>query len=300
MRMVANLAQNVERAISKLKSLRDDGDLGVFEAVACGNAAIPALRELLFLGDPRGLFRPRCRAVEALASLDAHEVLIEYLHIEVLIESMDDGQRAADPGERLGDDAVINAAAVAVAEVRDEQVFQLLRALAKRPSLTGVISALGSFGRIEAIPLLINALVHDASRPTAERALKKFGAAARSGLIASAKLPLPSKEHESVASLRRRRSSLQLLNQIGILRQMWSELRCLMSDDDARISTIACEIGVLNAHPDEKYDVVNRLIDLSAEADWMLREDVEDCLVDYFESMRSDGGQRGRSPPFRE
>jgi PBS lyase HEAT-like repeat len=286
--------------MSKLKSLRDDGDLGVVEAVACGKAAIPALRELLFQGDPSGLFRPRCRATQALALLDAHEVLIEYLHIEVLIESMDDGRCAADPAERLGDDAVINAAAVAVAEVRDEQVFRLLRELAKRPSLTGVISALGSFGRIEAIPLLINALEHDASRPPAERALKKLGAAARSGLIASAKLPLPSKEHESVASLRRRRSSLQLLNQIGILRQLWSELRCLMSDEDARISTIVCEIGVLNAHPDEKYDVVHRLIDLSAEADWMVREDVEDCLADYFEGMRSDGGQRGRSPPFRE
>lgn len=129
----------------------------------------------------------------------------------------------------------------------------------------------------------------------AESALKKFGAAGPSGLIASAKLPLPSKEHESVASLRRRRSALQLLNQIGILRQMWLELRCLMNDDDARISTLACEIGVLNAHPDEKYDVVHRLIDLSAEADWMVRENVEDCIADYFESLRS-GGQRGRWP----
>jgi hypothetical protein len=41
----------------------------------------------------------------------------------------------------LGDDAVINAAAVAMAEVRDEQVFVLLRELGKWPSLTGVISA---------------------------------------------------------------------------------------------------------------------------------------------------------------
>jgi hypothetical protein len=57
----------------------------------------------------------------------------------------------------LGDDAVINAAAVAMAEVRDEQVFVLLRELGKWPSLTGGISAWGSFGRIESIRLLINA-----------------------------------------------------------------------------------------------------------------------------------------------
>ncbi len=144
--------------------------------------------------------------------------------------------------------------------------------------------------------MLINALEHDASRPVAEEALKKVGRSARSPLIASATSPLPSKEHESVSSLRRRRSTLRLLKEIGILPQMWPELRCLMSDEDARISTLACEIGVLNAHPDEKYDVLRRLIDLSAEDDWMVRDDVEECLVHYFESMRSAEGQRGRSP----
>jgi PBS lyase HEAT-like repeat len=299
MSMASNLAQRVERAISKLKSLRDDADLGVVEVVACGKAAIPALRELLFQGDPSDASQPRCRAIEALASLNAHGVLIDYLNILVLIQCMDAGRRA-DPAERLGDDAVINAAAVVVAEVRDEQVFHLLQELGKRPSLTGVISALGSFGRIEAIPLLINALEHDASRPAAEEALKKVGRSARSPLIASATLPLPSKEHESVSSLRRRRSALRLLKEIGILPQMWPELRCLMSDEDARISTLVCEIGVLNAHPDEKYDVLQRLIDVSAEDDWMVHDDVEECLVHYFESMRSEGGQRGRSPPSRE
>jgi HEAT repeat protein len=169
-----------------------------------------------------------------LASLNAHSVLTEYLNIRALIECMDAGRRA-DPAERLGDDVVINAAAAAVAEVRDEQVFQLLREFGKRPSLTGVINALGSFGWIEAIPLLINALEHDASRPAAEEVLKKVGRSAWSLLIASATLPLPSKEHESVSSLRRRRSALRLLKEIGILPQMWPELRCLMSDEDAGI-----------------------------------------------------------------
>jgi hypothetical protein len=70
-----------------------------------------------------------------LASLNAHSVLNEYLNILVLIERMDAGRRA-DPAEHLGDDAVIKAAAAAVAEVRDEQVFQgSSRALANgRPS----------------------------------------------------------------------------------------------------------------------------------------------------------------------
>jgi hypothetical protein len=54
----------------------------------------------------------------------------------------------------------------------------------------------------------------------------------------------------------------------------WPELRCLMSDSDARISTLACKIGVLNAHSDEKHDVLLRLIELPADADWMLRDDI--------------------------
>jgi hypothetical protein len=59
--MVSNLSRNVEQAISKLKSLRDAGDLGVVEAVACGKAAIPAPRDLLFHGELASYFK---RAVE--------------------------------------------------------------------------------------------------------------------------------------------------------------------------------------------------------------------------------------------
>lgn len=51
--MLSNHLQNVERAIGKLKSLRDDGDLGVVEAAACGEAAIPPLRHLLLQREPR-------------------------------------------------------------------------------------------------------------------------------------------------------------------------------------------------------------------------------------------------------
>jgi hypothetical protein len=228
-----------------------------------------------------------------LAALDGHNVLVEYLNVSVLSACLDPGRMATDPVERLGDDAVINAAALALAKVRDPQVLSLLRELAKRASLTGVIGALGSFGQVESIPLLINALEDDASRPTAEAALKKVGQAARSALIASANLRSPSQEHESVSSLRRRRSVLTLLNEIGILREMWPELRRLMSDGDARISTLACKIGMLHAHPEEKYDVLRHLIDLSADADWIVRDDVEECLADYFGNMRSEEG-RGR------
>jgi hypothetical protein len=62
--------------------------------------------------------------------------MIEYLNAAVLSERLDGGRTATDPVERLGDDAVINAPAVALAEVRDERVFLLRRELGKRPSLS--------------------------------------------------------------------------------------------------------------------------------------------------------------------
>lgn len=45
--------------------------------------------------------------------------------------------------------------------------------------------------------------------------------------------------HESELSLRRRRSALKLLDEIGILRPTWPELRCLMGDTNAKISMLA-------------------------------------------------------------
>jgi hypothetical protein len=260
---------------SHLKSLRDDSDLGVVEVAACGEAAIPALRDMLFQREPSGLFQPRCRAVEALAALKAYHVLIEYLNAS---------QIAADSVERLGDDAVVNAAALAVTKARDQCVFPLLLELAKRPSLTGVVSALGSFCRVEAIPLLIATLEDDASRPAAVAALKKVDLAARPALIASAKLRSPSQEHESVSSLRRRRSVLELLNEIGILRKTWPELRCLMSDADPKISMLACKLGLARANGDERRDIIRRLIGLCVDADWMLRDEIEDCVAKHFQN----------------
>lgn len=145
------MAQDVERAIAKLKSFHD-GDSGVVETIGCGDRAVPALREMIFERKPSGLYQARCRAVAALAALGAHDVLIDFLRSERPI---------ADPVEQLGEDAVINATALVLAERRvrrDRRVFELLVRLARRPCLTGVIFALGTFRQAKAIPLLVEAL----------------------------------------------------------------------------------------------------------------------------------------------
>jgi hypothetical protein len=274
--MPANFAQNVEQAMNKLQSLHD-GDIGVVEVIACGRQVIPDLRALLFAREPSGLFQTRCRAVEALATLGAYEVLTDYLSMERV---------ASDPVECLGDDAVINAAAQAIATVREQHVFELLFRLAQRPGLTGVIRALGAFRRPEAIPVLIDALEDDASRQAAEVALKRLGRPVRSALVSSAKLRSPSSEHESESSLRRRRSTLRLLHEIGISQRIWPALRSLMHDTDAKVSCLSCQLCLLNARAREKSNAVRRLIGLLPGSDWMLRDEIENVLIKHIDIAR--------------
>jgi hypothetical protein len=271
--------QDVQNAINKLKSLRDS-EQGVVEIVACGQSAISALRELLFQREPSGLFQPRCRAVDALSSLRAYDVLLEYLSIE---------RSASDPVERLGDDAVINCAAWAVARTREEGVFALLLRLARRPSLSGVIGALGTFGRVQAIPALICALEEDVSRKVAELMLRRMGRSARVPLLASAKEQLPSPDRESESSRRRRRSSLSLLIDVGLPPGSWPQLRGLMQDPDAMVAVLACKLWLTYAPGDERPDAAQQLARLLPSADWILREEIESCL----ETARSSADTSG-------
>ena len=259
----------VQRAIGKLKSFHD-GDIAVLEVVACGDRAIPALRTLLFDREPSGLFQVRVRAVDALAKLGAHEVLVEFLSTP---------HDVIDPVERLGEDAVINAAARALAYHRDQRVFDLLLRLAHRPCLTGVIFALGNSLRHEAIPLLVEALSEDTSRLTAEGVLKRIGAAARPALIETVSRRADAHEHELELRLRQRRSALRLLAEMGVSRRTWQAVRHLMYDDDGRIAIVACRICLTSGSASERRDAVLRLFRLFANADWTSRDDIERNLV---------------------
>jgi HEAT repeat protein len=259
--------QDIERAIDKLKSFSEAGD-GIVEVVACGSAAIPALRSLLFKREPSGLFQARHRVVDALAALKAYDVLIEFLSAE---------RAAGDPVERLGDDAVINYAAWAVARTREERAFVVLLRLAQRPCLSGVIGALGTFGRIEAVPALVAALEEDGSRNVAQYMLRRMSQDARAVLLVSANRKLPSPNEESVSSLRRRRTSLTLLAHIGLSPETWPQIRGLMLDDDAAVVVLACKLCLQYA-PAERQNAIRHLTRLLPSADWILRTEIERCL----------------------
>ena len=253
MRSAAN-SNSLAAALAALRSLRD-GDRAVAEVAVHGADAISALRALLFEREPSGLFETRVRAVEALALVGAHDVLIEFL------DSLHD---ADDPLERLGDDAIVNAAARALTGLGGPRIFHLLTSLAENRIRPGVIAALGAFRRVEAIPYLLAALAEDESRPSAEVALLGLGAAARDALAAAARRrPL---DEDSESRLRQRRSALALLLQIGVEPRQWPRLREIMQDRDPKAQQLACRICLAFAPESERTEAVVRLKQLMKSA----------------------------------
>lgn len=261
----------LRNAIEALRSLHD-GDRGVAEAAACGDEAIPLLRDILFEREPSGLFETRRRAVEALASLGAYDTLIEFLESRAEV---------ADPVEQVGEDAVINAAALALRSARDPRVFGLLASLAsRRRSLSGVVAALGEFRAAEAIPYLVEALAEDESRAQAEAALRNIGAPARDALVAAARRDPATDDRESESRLRSRRSALALLLETGVSPDVWPRLREIMDDQDPRLRVLACQLCLTSAPQREREEAVRRLNHLLPNAESLLRLDIERCLAD--------------------
>ena len=209
-----SLQLRIEHAVGQLKSLHD-GDSGFLEVVELGPDVVPALRRLLFEPEPSGLHQVRGRAAEALAVLGAFDVLADFLRSR---------QPIVDPVERLGEEVVTGAAARAIARLRKEWVYRLLGDLAAHYCVAGVLAGVGSFIVRSSIEIFIRALSEDEVRLTAEAILRGFGRAVRPALIAAAldRGDARNPERESESHLRKRRSALGLLLEIGIPAKKWA------------------------------------------------------------------------------
>lgn len=258
-----------DRAIRMLRSLTE-GDRGVVEAVKFGQGIVPELRRLLFERDRSGLFNARLRAVDALTALRAYDVLAEFVRLE---------RRTDDPVEKLGDEVVISAAARGIARSREEWAFRLLLDLAQLCPFRGVIAALGSFRRTEAIPALTAALNEDETRMSAEGGLKAIGRPATNALIDAANMYEPGPANESETSLRRRRSALCLLVEVGLSPVAWPRLRQLVRDGDAQVAMLACKLCLDVASPQEHPVAVQRLRDLRRQASWLEQIQIDQYLA---------------------
>jgi hypothetical protein len=270
------LSHDVAKAIERMKSLHDS-DRGFADVLGLGFCAVPALRSLLWQREPSGLCRTRRLAVEALAALKAYEVLAEFLQLDRKID---------DLVERLGEDAVLNAAARGIARSRADWVFDLLLDLAERRIMSGVIAGLGSFGRKEAIPRLIEALAEDEVRMTAEAALREIGGTARVPLVEAAKPQESDGGPESESNLRKRRSVLSLLIDIEISRKEWPELRNLMLDRDTQIAFLACKLALRRDETAERSHAISRLADLRGSAHWLERLEIDRHLREFARKRR--------------
>lgn len=258
----------VRQAIDRLKSLHD-ADGGLVEVVTLGTVAIPALSEVLFAREPSGLFQVRCRAVEALAALKAFSTLAQFLRMR---------RDTADPVERLGDDAVVSAAARTIARLREPWVYELLAELARCRPLQGVLAGLGSFFRAESVPVFVGALQEDELRLTAEAILRGFGPKARAALLAAAREPGEDERSESDSHLRKRRSAIALLADVGASRRDWLGLRPLVDDADHQIALLACELGLKVGDDTDRTHIASRLQALRPAACWIHRERIDQLI----------------------
>lgn len=268
-RKSGSLQFRIEHAFGRLRSLHD-GDAGFFEVVALGPDVVPALRRLLFEPEPSGLYQVRGRAGEALAALGAFDVLADFLRSR---------QPIADPVERLGEEVVIGAAARAIARLREEWVYRLLADLAAHCCVAGVLAGLGSFHRKDSIGIFIRALSEDEVRLTAEAVLRGFGGAARPALIAAALDRGDARNSESESHLRKRRSALGLLLEIGVPPKKWPVLRPLLEDSDRQIVLLACRVCFELGSAQDLARSAGRLIDLRSGADWLEQERIDDLLT---------------------
>lgn len=262
----------IDRLVESLNSLQD-GDLAVDALAGCGERAIPPLRNFLMMGRPSVVHQPRQRAVRALAELGAKEILIEYLTKPKSIR---------DAAVRMGEEAVENAAARALATWKTDRVYWALLGVARLRVLPGVIEALGSFRRPEAVPYLIDALGDDISRRDAERGLRAIGEIARAALVEAARTPDPSRSQESPSSLTRRRSALRILASLAPGPGVWLKLQALLRDEDPEVAVSAACMALKLGAADDRQFAVRRLIELLPAANWLLQSEIEGSLLEHF------------------
>lgn len=259
---------NIERWIGELNAIHD-GDRAVFELIHAGAAAIEPLRRFLIEGRPSGIYQPRQWAVEALSGLGAKQVLIEYLLRE---------KQIPDPVACFGEETVKSAAALELVKWKTPEVFRALMEMSRRLLLPGVVEALGQFANVEAIPHLDQALEDDMCREAAEEAFLRLGVRAREPLLLSALTPLPGAPEERPSSLRRRRSALSLLAEIGLSGEQWRRLEALLDASDPALVIGVAWLAVVSRAGADQNRLAQRLLEVLPAAAWDLRQDAERCL----------------------
>ena len=247
----------VERLIAALDSLID-GELAVPMLIACGDRAVPHLEHFLLTGAPRTIALPRCRAVHALGELGAYSTLISYFR---------EYEPPGDAAVLFAEDAVRSAVARELLRWKSDEVFGVLMDAAKQRATSGITLALGEFHRAESIPLLFDLLEDDLCREEAKDGLRKVPEAAHQYAILLVRgmtdLPI-----QGPASLRRRRATLQLLDEFGAPAEEWQDIRLFLFEPDVDVVIAAATIGSRMADVADQREIVESLFRVSGHLNW--------------------------------
>lgn len=258
----------LERLIAALESLID-GELAVPMLIACGDRAVPYLERFLLAGSPRTIALPRCRAVHALGELGAYSTLTSYF-------------REYDPPSNaavlFAEDAVRSAVARELLRLKSDEVFHVLFNAARQRATSGITLALGEFRRVESVPLLFNLLEDDLCREEAKDGLRKISEAARQYAILSIRGATDLALH-GPASLRRRRATVQLLDEFGVFPDEWQDMRSFLFEPDVDVVIAAANIGSRMTEVVDREEIVQSLFRVSGQVNWA-QEDLVDLLLE--------------------
>lgn len=222
----SDVPPDLAQALERLTALQE-GYAGVSLVVAAGPGAIGPLTTILHHTETSGIFEIRSRAVAALAALGAEDVLIDFIEA---------AHPVPEPTARSGEEATVSIAARALKGSHHPRAFPALLRFAKRHPLPGVIEALASARQSEAIPGLIRGLDEDDCRAAAAAGLKALGRASRSALVVVA-----TADGATDSDLRKRRTALNLLADIGLAAWQRAAIRPLVDHPDPELSFRACQ-----------------------------------------------------------
>lgn len=268
---------DIEELMQQLATV-SECDQAAAKLAFCGKRAIPALRRFLFEGKPSVVYQPRRAAVEALGALGAKDILLRYLTWRREIE---------DPATRFGEESVKNAAARELARFRTRDVLDALLHFALPHARQGIVDALAQFDCAEAIPYFLRSLEDDLCAAPATEALRRLGRSAELALVTSALTRLPSCEEERPSSLRRRARALGLIAELGPSPAGWPLLKGLLDEDDPPIVTAAAKLAVLLGDRNDRLAAARRLVAVLSRADWYLREEIQNLLLELYPEARS-------------
>jgi HEAT repeat protein len=249
--------------IAALESLVD-GEAAAERLIAAGPAAIPWLERFLLTGPARTVALPRCRAVHALGELGAQGALFAYFRQH---------HHPEDAAVRLAEDAVRTAAAEELAKLKSNDVYEALLDAARDRITGGLIRALAEFRRAESIPVLFAALDDDLCREEARAALRTMPA----DCLSFAGLLLRGVHPDSLrftASLRERRSVLQLLRELGADAKDWPFLREYLEDPDPDSVIAVGGIGFSLGCMEDCQHIIDALLRISPHLNWAQEDDV--------------------------